>query len=189
VERISGNLRAPDAPGPVRIPHSGDSSARFVGAATVAGTTSSLHPGTRAGSRRSIWVVLGGILAAAGLTTVVATVAFRAERTPPGTQGALGTGAPTAAAAAVSRALDSMPTPSPPVSTTVASPPATADPPEPKDAASTAPAPNAARGRGVPPRSTASPHDGRGVYSTCDPPFILDDQGRKHFKPECYASP
>jgi hypothetical protein len=27
---------------------------------------------------------------------------------------------------------------------------------------------------------------GKGLSPNCDPPFTLDDQGHKHFKPECY---
>jgi len=71
----------------------------------------------------------------------------------------------------------------PAVAETVAQPPA---PPAPSHSAPLVSRPNT-RGPAAPaPPSQGHPKSATAASPNCDPPFTLDDQGRKHFKPECY---
>jgi serine/threonine-protein kinase len=83
------------------------------------------------------------------------------------------------------------PTPSVPPSTT-SSPPTASAPPAASSAVSQAtPAPRSAAA--VSPRSSrtppaAKPAAAKGPAASCDPPYTLDSQGEKQFKPECYLN-
>ncbi len=150
------------------------------------GTRPALDAGTRRGRQLLIGLVVLGALG--GSSWLV----FGSHR------GASGSGNPAPSATATVRSAVVAPSSTPPVAATpsvsanvvlipvFSNQPAAAvaslpPPPDPPPAATTAP-------RAVPqaPAAAARPVP-VGKKVNCNPPYSLDDKGRKHFKPECFA--
>jgi serine/threonine-protein kinase len=156
------------------------------GSVPPVGQTSSRTAPGRAGPLLAALAVVG-LLAAAGVAVVV--MRGRSHAMPAAEQ-----------ASATSAASASVTPPALPSASSLAavapSPvdSALADSPVP-EAGSTATAPSAASHGRTPPRSAATPPATPAVTAhpqapsaNCDPPYTLDDQGLKHFKPECYLN-
>jgi serine/threonine-protein kinase len=179
VERITGTIRAAGlAASPPELPPA----ARMtdpIGSPTSAPFTQTTGMGAVRSSGRA-----GAVLAVALAVVVVGGAGMLLARRGQETSSASATTEPTVSAAAPASATASAsaeatsPSTNP---TTLAS--ATTSPQETNPASSTVAAASARWRPAARPRPA-----GRGPASYCDPNYTLDDQGRKHFKPECFLN-
>jgi serine/threonine-protein kinase len=191
VERIVGTLRGTAAPAAALPPPGTGHAVQTVAApAPVApmpqtlATWTGARPSLRAGTRPIVWIgaaaalggaALGGAMMLKG-NAASATAASAAASTTP---------LPVAAATASTSAADLAESATPPAVASTDVPPAAAGESQPSSSAVPPPPPppppprHASGGRAAPPPAAPS-------RPGCDPPYTLDNQGNKHFKPECY---
>jgi serine/threonine protein kinase len=147
----------------------------------------------------SIWrPVLAGLLGAAAIVTVCfAVFALVGKRpaslaTPVLTSGALSSAAAQSPSPSVLPSATPPPFAAPAPAPPAPPPVATASPPEPTTASPVPSGPPAAAPRAAPvaspaPAAKAGPSHSAKPSNNCKPNFYFDDNGNKHFKPECFA--
>ncbi len=178
VERIVGTVRAAGAyHGAAQLPPPPESEANI-----SPGTMSPLGRTTRAGASKKKTVVGIGAAGALVVAVIVGLMLLRHKIEEP-------LAAPTSAAAPSAQRLEpSEPPPPPPAletsqlptadSVVAPTPMLSSKPNQPSPAPSGHPAPRSSAAARARPSAISAPN--------CDPSYTLDEQGRKHFKPECF---
>jgi hypothetical protein len=186
VERVLGTLRNAGLTGAVLPPSGGYRAARgarisapgsMPQTAATWGNTGAPHKPT---GKPAVWIV-GGAIALVALLAVAGVAVWQKPRAP--------AVAPTTSTTIVATTPDTVGdlAPSPAAETSDA--PAIAGSASPATSASAraAPATALAKPASNPTASAPPPQPAQqGAPLGCDPPYSLDAQGRKHFKPECY---